>query len=79
MAYMKYIRFRDAGFVVFEQHQQHSDVAKKFPSDEVLSAGQVNLTCEPDQIGCYGDSVTLKTSAKDGDTDTLYRRLSIYI
>ena len=75
---MKYIKFKTAGIILFEKHIEHSAMAQKFPTDEVLSAGFVSGVIEPNQIDCYGESVTLKKSAKDEDSDTLYRRLSPY-
>jgi len=76
--YMKYVRFKYAGFVLVEAHRKHSDLAKLFPNDEVISAGQVNVTCNVDQISCYGESTSIKISSKTKDSADLYRRLGIY-
>lgn len=78
MSQMKYINFKYAGFVIFEQSQNHSDIAEKFPMDEVESAGFVSMSLDEDQVGCHGDSMTLKTKPAPSDASMLYRRLSIY-
>ena len=80
MAQMKYIRFLDAGFVVFQEHITHAKMKQKFPNDEVLSAGFVSLKCEAgyDYLGCSGESVSLKTSSKDRDSEDLERNMSIF-
>lgn len=76
---MKYINFRYAGFVVFEQSQTHKDMAERFPNDEVISAGFVNGTCDYDQISTHGESVTLKMSSRKSDGESIGRRILIYV
>ena len=75
---MKYINFENNGFVLFERHQNHSDIAQKFPNDKILSAGFVGMSVDEDQIQCSGESVTLKTKSQVSDRERLYRKLSIY-
>ena len=75
---MKYIQFEYAGYVIFEQAQKHSDIAKKFQMDNVLSAGFVSGVIEEDQISCHGESQSLRKSAKPNDCKYIYRKLSIY-
>ena len=76
---MKYIRLEYAGYIIFDQSQKHSDVAKKYPTDKVISAGFLNLMIEDkDKIQCYGESTSLNKSVEKIDEDMLFRRLSIY-
>jgi len=75
---MKYIRFELAGLVVFEEGQEHSIIAKKFPNDKIISAGFVNLMIDEDQVQCYGESLSLNSSPNKEDNKRLWRRLSIY-
>jgi hypothetical protein len=74
---MKYIRFKIAGFVVFEDHNIHADMARKFPRDEVISAGSVAIYCEEHQVGAFGDSVSLGKSSREDDGARIYNRLSV--
>lgn len=75
---MKYIRFEYAGFVIFDNDQIHKDIADKFPDDNVLSAGNIALTCDETDINLYGESLTLKTEPKIEDIRGLYRKMSLY-
>ena len=75
---MKYIRFKYAGFVVFEETQTHKSIAKRFPTDEIESAGFVSGTFDKEYLGCHGESTTLNVSSKPNDSEWLYRRLSVY-
>lgn len=74
---MKYIRFKNRGFVLFEGVQSHAEFAKMI-GDEVESAGFAHATdwCDNGQIGCSGESHTLKAHCHADDTETLRRRLS---
>lgn len=75
---MKYIYLDYAGFVIFDKSQNHSDMAKKFPNDTVLSAGFVESWSEEFSIQCEGESESLHISSKKGDSEMLTRRLSAY-
>jgi hypothetical protein len=75
---MKYIHLELAGYILFEQGQKHSTMAKRFPTDTVISAGFVEGAIDKDQITCCGESSSLNKSSKPQDSDYVYRRLSIY-
>ena len=76
---MKYIHLEYAGYVIFDKAQKHSDIASKFPKDNVLSAGFVNLNIEgEEQVQCHGESTSLRKSVDKEDEKWIYRRLSIY-
>ena len=75
---MKYINLEYAGYIIFDKTQKHSDMAKKFPNDNVLSAGFIEVAAEEDCIACYGESTSLKKESKPDDSKYLERRLSIY-
>ncbi len=74
---MKYLKLRHLGFVIFEEAQDHSEIAKALGA-EVESAGFVHATdwCDDGKIVCSGESQTLCKRAADGDTETLRRRFS---
>lgn len=75
---MKYIRLDYAGFVIFEESQKHSDIAKLYPNDTVLSAGFVRGVLEDGQIDCSGESTSLNKKADEEDSDDLKRKISSY-
>jgi hypothetical protein len=75
---MKYIRLDYAGFIVFDKSQKHSDMAKKFPHDTVLSAGFVESWSEEFSISCQGESESLHIKSDENDSAMLTRRLSAY-
>jgi len=76
---MKYIQLEYAGYIIFDKSQKHSDMAKKFPYDKVLSAGFVDSSAENFSMDCYGESQSLNIKADDKwDSDALTRRLSVY-
>lgn len=59
----------------------HDDMARKFPYDEVVSAGFVKAYVEGDEVsfGAYGESVTLKIKSDvNKDSDYIRRRMSPY-
>jgi hypothetical protein len=74
---MKYIRFQNRGFVLFEEAQSHAEIAKML-GDEVVSAGYVRAVdfVADGQVVCSGESDSLKCSAQKGDTPALRQRLS---
>ncbi len=74
---MKYIQLEYAGFVVFDKSQNHAVMAKKFPSDNVLSAGFVGVIVEEDSVLCEGNSQSLNKSSKEKDSKYLHRKLSV--
>lgn len=73
---MKFIRFKNRGFVIFEGDQSHAEFAKMI-GDEVVSAGFVRSTLglEAGHIVCTGESNSLQRSAGGGDSAALTRRL----
>ena len=76
---MKYIQLEYAGYIIFDKSQKHSDMAKKFPLDKVISAGFINLNIEgKEHIQCHGESTSLGIKSDPYDEDMLFRRLSIY-
>ena len=75
---MKYMQLEYAGYIIFDQSQKHSDMAKKFPNDKVKSAGFVSGVIEPNQINCHGESNSLRISSKEIDSEMIGRRLSVY-
>ena len=76
---MKYIQLDYAGYIIFDKGQKHSDVAKKYPSDTVLSAGFVEIYGEDKEvISCRGESSSLNVKSKEIDSEIMFRRLSVY-
>ncbi len=73
---MKYVRFKNRGFVLFETEQSHAEFAKMI-GDEVVSAGFVRTLewVDKGQPVCSGESHSLKVSASDADTEALRRKL----
>lgn len=74
----KYIHFKEAGIVTFPKTIQHSHFAKRFPADEVLSAGIVMQFVADSPVQCRGESVTLQTRSNPKDTETLRRELESF-
>ena len=74
---MKYLKFKHRGFVIFEETQSHSEIAKMI-GDEVESAGFAHATdwYDDGKIVCSGASTTLRLSAASTDTEILRRRFS---
>ena len=75
---MKYINLEYAGMIVFDKGQKHSDMARKFPHDTVLSAGFVESSSDELSFSCFGESTSLDKQSDADDGETLQRRLSIY-
>lgn len=75
MSYMKYIRFQDIGFVLFERSQQHAAVVKMFGRvlQDVVSAGQVVIM--DGEVRCFGESMTLNCSSKKDEDSRLLSRV----
>ncbi len=74
---MKYIRFKNRGFVVFEETQSHAEFAKAL-DDEVISAGFVHATdwCDDGKLCCSGASNTLQKHVDPSDDEGIRRRFS---
>ena len=66
---LKYIRLRKHGFVVFTETMKHTDMASKFPSDEVTSAGFVEYA--NGKAECYGESTSLNMKPAENDSSLL--------
>jgi len=82
MGQMKYIRLRDEGFVIFEQHIQHSDMLEMLAKTraDVRSAGFVSGFFEEGyEPKCNGESVSLGISSRADDSDALNRRMNGYV
>ena len=75
---MKYINFKYAGYVIFEETQNHKDIAKRFPTDEVISAGTIKLypNGEENPLGTFGESTSLLKKSEVADADWILRRLT---
>lgn len=71
---MKYIKFKEVGFVLFERHISHCRLADKVGAD-VESAGFVEMD-ELNPPMCYGESTTLNVKSDPKDTELLRRRLT---
>jgi hypothetical protein len=69
---MKYIKFKNIGFVVFEETQSHAGVARSL-CDEVESAGYVRAAewCDKGRVCCSGASITLNKQSSPTDTHLL--------
>ncbi len=75
---MKYIRHAEMGFVLFEEHIQHDAVAMMLGGpDKVISAGFVRDN-GIGQIACYGESVTLRSSSREEDSEKIRNRLGVF-
>lgn len=67
---MKYIKFKNRGFVIFEDTQIHEDIADKLIEDEVLSAGFVKED-DDGNLECYGKSISLNIRSNKNDSAQL--------
>lgn len=78
MSELKYIRFEDIGFVIFEPGVEH-DVMAKLVGAKPVSAGFATF---PDTNGnpalCSGKSVSLKLASSPADTAKLQRLTNPY-
>lgn len=72
MSVFKYVRFTDAGFVIWPEKVglTHSVVAEKFENDQPFSAGFCYLNSD-NQWVCHGKSVSLKLSSHETDSARL--------
>ena len=72
---LKYIRFKNFGFVIFEKTQKHSDVVKLI-DDEILSGGFVGVPLEEDveRLACFGEAQSIHKSVQEGDSLAIRRR-----
>ena len=70
---MKYIRLENAGYIIFDQGQKHDDIARMFPTDNVLSAGFIGL--QEDSVRCFGESQSLNKKSDPEDKTYIRRRL----
>ena len=73
---MKYINLEKAGFVIFEESQKHSNIAKKFPKDTVLSAGFVIFTDIESHLKVYGESISLGKKCDPDDESSLCDKIT---
>jgi hypothetical protein len=74
---MKYIRFKDAGIVIFENQIEHSSMGGMFPNDTPISAGFFNVQ-DADEVSLYGKSVSLDLATNESDLPRLKRNLRGY-
>lgn len=74
---MKYIKFKRAGYVIFEDTQDHDLMAIKFPCDEVISAGFIKSYAdnEGNPLNTFGESATLNIKSQGMDAEHIYRKL----
>jgi hypothetical protein len=65
---MKYIRTENLGFVIFQDHIEHLQMARRVMSatDQILSAGMIR---SKDGGICYGKSVSLGKIALKEDSE----------
>ena len=75
---MKYIRHKLIGFVLFEESQIHKEIMNylKILPEDIMSAGEVRLV--DGHIHCFGESMTLCRSAREGDSEALQRQLDAF-
>lgn len=74
---LKYIRFKNRGFVTFESPQSHEEFAKMV-GDEIVSAGVIQSPrgLEDGHLKCGGESMSLRVGAGSSDTKALLRLLN---
>lgn len=77
MSKMKYIRFKDAGIIIFSEYMAHTDMASRFREDMPISAGFFNVT-DADDVHCYGESIGLGLKSDPKDVLVLQRYLRGY-
>ena len=73
---MKYIKFKNLGFVLFSEAQQHKDIAKLI-GDEIESAGFAKASefIDGGKIQCFGESLSLRASCQKTDTYKLQSQI----
>ena len=74
---MKYIRFRDAGIVLFAKRFDHDVFAARFENDKPISAGFVIYNYPDKTMVCYGESMTLGLKSCEDDSIGLNRMLDV--
>ena len=72
---LKYIKFEYAGFIIFQDAQNHKDIAEKFPNDNVLSAGNISVLCEENDVSIYGESLSLNAALSHKDRQRIFPKL----
>lgn len=71
--YLKYIRHKDLGFIIFEKNTDHKSMSEWLGGAErIQSAGQIFIG-NPETLKCKGESTTLLLSADDNDSRDLQR------
>ncbi len=83
MGRMKYLRYKEAGIVIFEEHISHKTMHELLssPMDELLSAGSTAMWATDDelQVQASGGSITLNILASlPDDAEMIERRLKLY-
>lgn len=77
---IKYIRTKDRGFIIFSNLIAHDEMASMV-KEEVLSAGFVQIKKDErygnPEFRCYGESVSLKITSKEEDTDQINRQFEL--
>ncbi len=83
MGQMKYLRYEEAGIILFEEHISHKTMHEIFssPIDKLISAGTTAFWAVDDELEVQagGGSVTLKIfESLPDDADLIKRRLQLY-
>jgi len=82
MSQMKYLRYEEAGIVLFEPHISHKVMHEVFNSsmDTLLSAGTTTVWAVDDelQVRASGGSITLNINSLPDDDEMIKRRLCLY-
>jgi len=77
MPSLKYVRFEKAGIIIVESQVKHNEVRSPFHGDTAISAGFFSVG-DPDDVGLYGESESLKLKAGETDLPRLQRNLRGY-
>lgn len=67
---MSFIRFEFAGMVLFAPDQTFMSVARRYPNDNVMSAGYVTVGLDG-KHRCYGEAMSVNGKAGPEDTQII--------
>ena len=80
MSYMKYIMLKNGSIILFTEDISHKEMADRFGGREnVASAGQTSFVLDNEnQVGAFGESLTLGIRSDNTDAKRLYNAVSMY-
>lgn len=69
---MKYIVTEGQGVIIFSNGFTHSDVEAKMRV-KAVGAGMIHIS--PDEIKCFGESISIGIKSRSEDTDIVIRQI----